>query len=45
MNNWEVKELYEDERRATVYTDDPYGQTSAYDLPYSSGTARYSTKY
>ncbi|KFH48547.1 Chitin synthase export chaperone-like protein [Hapsidospora chrysogenum ATCC 11550] len=31
MNNWEVKELLpEDERRATVYADDPYyGHTSA----------------
>jgi len=46
MNNWEVKELLpEDERRATVYADDPYGHTSAYDLPYSPTTARFSTKY
>jgi hypothetical protein len=46
MNNWEVKELLpEDERRNTVYQDDPLGQTSAYDLPYSPTTARYSTKY
>jgi hypothetical protein len=46
MNNWEVKELLpEDERRHTVYTDDPYGHSSAYDLPYSPGAARYSAKY
>jgi hypothetical protein len=47
MNNWEVKELLpEDERRATVYTDDPYGQSTSYDHPYSpTGPARYSTKY
>lgn len=47
MNNWEVKELLpEDERRATVYADDPYyGHTSAYDMPYSPTTARFSTKY
>ncbi|OAQ93276.1 chitin synthase export chaperone [Purpureocillium lilacinum] len=46
MNNWEVKELLpEDERRATVYTDDPYGHSSAYDMPYSPTAQRYSTKY
>ncbi|KAI6780107.1 Chitin synthase export chaperone-like protein [Emericellopsis cladophorae] len=46
MNNWEVKDLLpEEDRRATVYTDDPYGHTSAYDMPYSPTTARYSTKY
>lgn len=48
MNNWEVKDLLpEDERRATVYTDDPYGHSSAYDHPYSpSPTAqRFSAKY
>lgn len=46
MNNWEVKELLpEDEHRATVYADDPYGRTSAYDMPYSPTTARLSTKY
>lgn len=39
MNNWEVKELLqEDERRATVYTEDPYG-------PYSPSSHRYSAKY
>lgn len=40
MNNWEVKELLpEDERRTTVYADDPYGQGyghgSGYDSPYA----------
>ncbi|ORY63326.1 chitin biosynthesis protein [Pseudomassariella vexata] len=36
MNNWEVKELLpEDERRATVYAEDPYHQSSAYDNGYS----------
>ncbi|KOS21003.1 Chitin synthase export chaperone [Escovopsis weberi] len=45
MNNWEVKELLtEEDRRATVY-EDPYAQTSAYDMPYSSPTtARYSAR-
>lgn len=48
MNNWEVKELLpEEDRRATVYADDPYGHSSAYDHPYSpSPTAnRYSRPY
>jgi hypothetical protein len=47
MNNWEVKDLLpEDERRNTVYgVDDPYGRSSAYDLPFSPTAARYSTKY
>lgn len=49
MNNWEVKELLpEDDRRATVYQDDPYGQSqsSAYEPSYSPGGAnRYSSKY
>lgn len=48
MNNWEVKDpLPEDERRGTLYTDDPYGQSSAYDHPYSpTPTAqRFSSKY
>ncbi|KYK56616.1 Chitin synthase export chaperone [Drechmeria coniospora] len=46
MNNWEVKELLpDDDRRATVYTDDPYGHSSAYDMPYSPTAQRYSTKY
>ncbi|KAI0378681.1 chitin synthase export chaperone [Hypomontagnella monticulosa] len=32
MNNWEVKELLpEEDRRATVYTDDMYGHSSPYD--------------
>lgn len=45
MNNWEVKELLpEEERRQTVYMEDPYAQSSGYDMPYSP-TARYSTKY
>lgn len=46
MNNWEVRELLpEDERRATTYADDPYGQTSGHDLPYSPAAQRYSAKY
>ncbi|KHO01211.1 Chitin synthase export chaperone [Metarhizium album ARSEF 1941] len=46
MNNWEVKELLpEDERRGTVYADDPYGHTSSYDPPYTPTAHRYSTKY
>jgi hypothetical protein len=45
MNNWEVKEP-EDDRRTTVY-DDPYGQGSGYDHPFSSPSQgpRYSAKY
>lgn len=43
MNNWEVKEPLEDDRRATVYTEDPYGPPGAYD--YSPSAARYSAKY
>lgn len=32
MNNWEVKELLpDDDRRATIYQDDPYGQSTAFD--------------
>jgi hypothetical protein len=45
MNNWEVKELLpeEDQRRTTVYAqDDPYGQSSAYDLPHSPTANRFS---
>ncbi|KAI1465111.1 chitin synthase export chaperone [Daldinia caldariorum] len=39
MNNWEVKELLPDEeRRTTVYMDDPYGQPSPYD--HSSSPSR-----
>ncbi|KAK5994434.1 Chitin synthase export chaperone [Cladobotryum mycophilum] len=47
MNNWEVKELLtEDDRRGTVYNEDPYAQTSSYDMPYSSPTtARYSSRH
>ena len=46
MNNWEVKELLpEDDRRATVYAEDPYGQSSSYDHPYSPSATRYSGKY
>ncbi|KAI1639207.1 chitin synthase III catalytic subunit [Biscogniauxia mediterranea] len=38
MNNWEVKELLpEDERRATVYADDPYGRSNSYDYSPSGG--------
>ncbi|TLS23684.1 uncharacterized protein PpBr36_06244 [Pyricularia pennisetigena] len=40
MNNWEVKELLpEEERRQTIYNEDPYGQSSGYDHPYSPNTA------
>lgn len=43
MNNWEVKELLpEDERRTTVYMDDPSGLTSSYDHSYSPSGNRYS---
>jgi Chitin synthase export chaperone len=43
MNNWEVKELLpEEDRRTTVYHDDPYGHSSAYDHPYSPTANRYS---
>ncbi|OAA67828.1 chitin biosynthesis protein [Niveomyces insectorum RCEF 264] len=36
MNNWEVKELLpEEDRRGTVYMEDPYGQSSSYDHSYS----------
>jgi hypothetical protein len=46
MNNWEVKELLgEDERRGTVYADDPYAQSSSYDLPYSPTTNRHSSRH
>ncbi|KAG5957994.1 Chitin synthase, class 7 [Claviceps arundinis] len=46
MNNWEVKELLpEDDRRATIYADDLYGQTSGYDLQPSPPAHRYSAKY
>jgi hypothetical protein len=46
MNNWEVKELLpEDERRTTVYNDDPYGQSSAYETTYSPASANRSSRY
>ncbi|KAL2752349.1 hypothetical protein ACRALDRAFT_1065501 [Sodiomyces alcalophilus JCM 7366] len=46
MNNWEIKDLLpEDDRRTTVYADDPYGHSSGYDQTYSPSPARYSTKY
>ncbi|RKU47020.1 Chitin synthase, class 7 [Coniochaeta pulveracea] len=47
MNNWEVKELLpEEDRRTTVYQDDPYTQSSAYESSYSpGGPNRYSSKY
>lgn len=36
MNNWEVKELLpEEDRRNTVYADDPYAQPSPYEHSYS----------
>ncbi|CEJ91829.1 Putative Chitin synthase export chaperone [[Torrubiella] hemipterigena] len=45
MNNWEVKELLpEDDYRSTVYMDDHYAQSTAYDHPYSP-TNRHSQKY
>lgn len=43
MNNWEVKELLpEEDRRGTIYTEDPYGQSSSFDHPYSPTANRYS---
>ncbi|KAG5929528.1 Chitin synthase, class 7 [Claviceps africana] len=46
MNNWEVKELLpEDERRATFFADDLYGQSSGYDLQSSPAAHRYHVKY
>ncbi len=42
MNNWEVKELLpEEDRRTTVYTEDPYAQSSAYDHPYTPPGNRF----
>ncbi|KAI1393157.1 chitin synthase export chaperone [Hypoxylon trugodes] len=43
MNNWEVKELLpEEDRRTTVYMDDPYGQSSPYDhSPSGNRMSRY----
>lgn len=46
MNNWEVKDLLpEEERRATIYNDDPYAQSSGYDHPYSNSPGRSYSKY
>jgi len=43
MNNWEVKELLpEEDRRATVYHDDPYGPPAVYDNSYSPSPNRHS---
>lgn len=43
MNNWEVKELLpEEDRRATMYQDDSYGPSSAYDHAYSPSPNRHS---
>ncbi|KAL2155688.1 hypothetical protein VTH82DRAFT_430 [Thermothelomyces myriococcoides] len=43
INNWEVKDLLpEEDRRATMYHDDPYGQSTTYDAPFSPTTNRYS---
>ncbi|GAB1321069.1 Chitin synthase, class 7 [Madurella fahalii] len=43
MNNWEVKELLpEEDRRATVYNEDPYGQSSAYDNSFTPSPNRHS---
>ncbi|TEA14445.1 Chitin synthase export chaperone [Colletotrichum sidae] len=46
MNNWEVKDLLpEEDRRATVCADDPYGHASGYDHGYSQSPARNSARY
>lgn len=46
INNWEVKDLLpEDERRATIYADDSYGQSSSYDHPPYSPTGNRYPKY
>ncbi|KAK4098940.1 hypothetical protein N658DRAFT_509190 [Parathielavia hyrcaniae] len=44
MNNWEVKELLpdEDRRATTVFHDDPYGQSTAFDNSYSNSPNRHS---
>ncbi|KAK4237741.1 chitin synthase III catalytic subunit [Achaetomium macrosporum] len=43
MNNWEVKELLpEEDRRATVYHDDPYSQPAPFDNSYSPSPNRHS---
>ncbi|KAI1263916.1 chitin synthase export chaperone [Xylariaceae sp. FL1019] len=42
MNNWEVKELLpEDERRQTIYQDDPFSQASPYDYSPNNRHSRY----
>ncbi|KAI0481268.1 chitin synthase III catalytic subunit [Xylariaceae sp. FL0804] len=43
MNNWEVKEpLMDDEKRNTVYADDPYARNSTYEHSHSPNrTSRY----
>ncbi|KAI1840900.1 hypothetical protein JX265_013396 [Neoarthrinium moseri] len=48
LNNWEVKELLpEDERRTTIYADEPspYGQSSAYDRGYSPNGGNRMSRY
>lgn len=47
MNNWEVKELLpEEDRRATMYAEEPYAQSSAYDHSFSpSPNAHRMSKY
>ena len=46
MNNWEVKELLpEEDRRATVYNDDPYGSSTAYDHSFTPSPNRQSARY
>ncbi|KAK0704060.1 chitin biosynthesis protein [Lasiosphaeria miniovina] len=43
MNNWEVKELLpEEDRRATVYNDEPYNNSSAFDSSFSPNSNRHS---
>ncbi|AEO69758.1 aa139db8-d61f-4946-a1df-ed6203e6cd8e [Thermothielavioides terrestris] len=43
LNNWEVKDLLpEEDRRATVYNDDPFGHSTAYDNSYSPSPHRHS---
>ena len=51
MNNWEVKELLpagpvdDLDRRHTVYTEDPYAQSTAYDHTYLPPAANRHSKY
>ena len=43
MNNWEVKELLpEEDRRATMYNEESFGQSSAYDQSFSASPNRHS---